>query len=96
MNPDRAEFLKLVTLPARLNVTETSWYLGFNEPDISVLAADRLVKPLGHPPASGSKFYALAELQRLRNDPKWLAKASDAVVNYWKMKNASRVGLGKA
>jgi len=26
----------------------------------------------------------------LRNDTRWLAKASDAIVNHWKRKNAGR------
>jgi hypothetical protein len=33
----------------------------------------------------------MAELQTLRADTRWLAKASDATVNYWKKKNATRV-----
>jgi hypothetical protein len=49
-----------------------------------------LLKPLGHPPASGSKYFATTELQSLRTDTRWLAKASDAIVNHWKKKNNGR------
>jgi hypothetical protein len=92
MKADKGEFLRLLNLPARLTITEAAWFLGFTETDISVLIASGLLKPLGHPPASGSKYFALTDLQALRTDARWLAKASDATVNYWKRKNTSRVG----
>ena len=91
MNPEKREFLTLAVQPARLNITETAWFLGFTEHDISTLISIGLLKPLGHPPASGSKYFALAELQTLRADVRWLAKASDATVNHWKQKNTGRV-----
>ncbi len=91
MNSEKGEFLRLTTLPARLNITETAWYLGFTEADVSVLISAGLLRPLGHPPASGSKYFALTELQTLRADTRWLAKACDASVNHWKKKNASRL-----
>src|SRR5438477_7636220 len=90
MNPERREFLSLAILPARLSITETSWFLGFAEEDIPLFISVGLLKPLGHPPASGSKYFALAELEKLRSDTRWLAKASDAKVNHWKQKNAGR------
>ena len=90
MNEDRREFLSLAVQPARLTLTEAAWFLGFTENDVSVLVSVKLLKPLGHPPASGSKYFALAELQILRNDTRWLTKASDATVNHWRKKNASR------
>jgi len=92
MKADKGEFLRLLNLPARLTITEAAWFLGFTETDISALISAGLLKPLGHPPASGSKYFALTDLQTLRGDARWLAKASDATVNYWKRKNASRVG----
>jgi hypothetical protein len=63
----------------------------FHEPDITVLVSEGLLKPLGHPPQSGSKYFASADLQVLRDDTRWLAKASDAIVSYWKKKNFRRV-----
>lgn len=92
MKADKGEFLRLLNLPARLTITEAAWFLGFTETDISALISAGLLKALGHPPASGSKYFALADLQTLRTDARWLAKASDATVNYWKRKNASRDG----
>jgi hypothetical protein len=90
MNQSRKEFLTLVILPARLGIAEAAWLLGFSEHDIPVLVSAGLLKPLGHPAASGSKFFATVELQTLRSDARWLAKASDTIVKFWKTKNASR------
>lgn len=90
MNQAKRDFLSLATPPARLGIEETAWFLGFNSHDIPVLVSAGLLKPLGRPAASGSKFFATVELQNLRADVRWLAKASDAIVHYWRDKNASR------
>ena len=90
MNQAKKDFLSLVTPPARLGINETAWLLGFSEHDIPVLISAGMLKPLGRPTASGSKYFATVELQNLRNDTRWLAKASDAIVNYWRGKNSSR------
>lgn len=96
MNTDRREFLSLAIQPARLTIAETGWYLGFSDHDVSVLASLGLLKPLGHPPLSGSKYFALVELEKLRSDPRWLGRACDTIVKYWKDKNAGRSATGSA
>jgi hypothetical protein len=55
-----------------------------------VLISAGLLKPLGRPASTGSKFFATVELQTLRDDTRWLAKASDAIVNHWRSKNSGR------
>jgi hypothetical protein len=90
VNQEKKEFLSLAHPPARLGITETAWLLGFTEHDISLLVSVGLLKPLGHPPSSGSKYFATIELQNLQNDARWLAKASDAIVNHWRTKNCGR------
>lgn len=90
MNQAKKDFLSLATPPARLGINETAWMLGFNDHDIPVLVSVGLLKPLGRPPSSGSKYFATVELQALRTDTRWLAKASDAIVNYWRTKNSGR------
>jgi hypothetical protein len=87
---EQKEFLSVATPPARLGINETAWLLGFTEQDIPVLLSTGLLKPLGHPPASGSKYFATVELQNLRIDTRRLAKASDAIVNHWRKKNCGR------
>ena len=90
MNPEREKFLNLKAPPARLNVEETAWYLGFAPHDIPVLVSRGLLKPLGHPTDATVKFFAFVALEELRNDVKWLARATDAMVEYWRTKNARK------
>jgi hypothetical protein len=87
MNPERKEILSLPALPGRLTPAETAWRLGFEPDHIPVLVSLGLLKPLGHPAASTVKYFASVEIEALRNDPKWLAKASDALRHQWKLKN---------
>ena len=76
--------------PARLSITKTAWLLGFTGHDITALISMKLLIPPSHPPLSGSKSFATVELQILRNDTRWLAKASAAIVNHWRKNNSSR------
>ena len=91
MNTERKDFLSVMRLPpARLDVQETAWYLGFAAHDVPVLVAAGLLKPLGHPPPNGVKYFATMTLAQLRDDPQWLARASDAIVRHWQSKNAAK------
>ena len=47
MNNERKALLSLVTLPARLNRTQTADYLGFEPDHITLLIKAGLLKPLG-------------------------------------------------
>jgi len=87
MNPERKEILSLPVLPGRLTPAEAAWRLGFEPDHITVLVSLGLLKPLGHPAASTIKYFASIEIEALRNDPKWLAKATDALRHKWKLKN---------
>lgn len=93
MDPQREKFLNLRTAPARVNVEEAAWYLGFAPHDIPVLVSNELLKPLGHPAASGSKFFPFVALEELRKDARWLARATDCIVEHWREKNARRNGV---
>jgi hypothetical protein len=90
VNIERKEFLSVIQMPARVGVDETAWILGFAPHDIAVLVNAGLLKPLGHPPASGTKFFATATLQKLREDINWLSRASDAIVKHWQIKNVRK------
>ena len=90
MNQAKKDFLSLVIPPARLGINEAAWLLGFSDHDIPGLVSVGLLKPLGRPSSTGSKYFATVELQTLRNDTRWLAKASDAIVNHWRSKNSGR------
>jgi hypothetical protein len=90
MNSQQEQFLNLKTLPARLKVEEVAWYLGFSAHEIPILMAEGLLKPLGRPPTTGVKYFATVALEELRRDPKWLARASDAIVHYWRTRNGNK------
>ena len=87
MHPERQQFLSLRRAPARLNAEETAWFLGFLPHEIPVLMAARLLKPLGTPAANGCKYFSMLELDRLKDNSEWLAKASNAIVRHWIEKN---------
>lgn len=90
MNATQSEFLTWKVLPARLNATQTAWFLGFECHEITILAATGLLKPLGHPARNATKFFATTTLEQLRRDEKWLIRATDAVAAYWKEGNARK------
>jgi hypothetical protein len=90
MDLEHKQTLTLQRLPARLTVEQTAWILGFQKHEIAILIAAKLLKPLGHPPANGTKFICAATLENLKNDEKWLARASDEVNRFWKRKNSGR------
>jgi hypothetical protein len=70
-----------------MEAQEAAWFLGFAAHDIPILVRADLLKPLGHPPANATKYFATAILTELRTDPQWLARASDAIVRHWQTKN---------
>jgi hypothetical protein len=75
---------------------KTAWYLGFQTHEIPILVAAGLLKPLGHPPPNSTKFFATEILDQLRRDEKWLARASDAICNYWRERNARKQTFGRS
>ena len=90
----QTEFLSWNILPARLDATQTAWYLGFEPHEIPMLIAANLLKPLGKPARNSTKFFATETLEQLRRDEKWLAKASDAIGSYWRERNARKKSNG--
>lgn len=90
MNSQHEQFLNLKTLPARVRVEEAALLLGFSVREMPILASNGLLKPLGRPPLTGVKYYAVAILEELRRDEKWLARASDCIVEYWQNVNQKR------
>jgi hypothetical protein len=87
MNPHQERFLSLRIYPARLKAEEAGWLLGFLPHEITILMSEGLLKPLGRPPQNGPKYFSTATLEELRRDPKWLSRASDSIVQYWKVRN---------
>jgi hypothetical protein len=89
-NEQQTEFLSRQVIPARLDATQTAWFLGFEPHEIPILITNGLLKPLGHPPRNGTKFFATSTLEELRRDEKWLARASDAICAYWRARNGRK------
>lgn len=94
MNNTQTEFLSWKMPPARLNATQAAWFLGFEPHEITILIAAGCLRPLGHPARNAIKFFATETLEQLRHDEKWLAKASDAIWNYWRLRNAHKQRAG--
>lgn len=92
MNQDIERFLNLSNPPGRVTREQAAWQLGFTAEEVTILMARSLLKPLGHPAHNGQKYFLTATLEDLRRDEKWYSKASDAIVEYWRSKNARKAG----
>ena len=91
MKEEQQQFLnRLGQPPARLTAEQTAWMLNCQQHDIPILVASRLLKPLGHPPANGIKFFATLEVMELTRDRNWLAKVTTAIYSHWHKQNAAR------
>lgn len=91
MKAETKEFLGLLLRPSRVTMQQAAWLLGFGETDIPILIAKGLLRPLGHPPHNGQKFFLTATLDDLRRNEKWFGRASDAIVDYWRHKNSRKM-----
>ena len=87
MDPEQKQLLSLAVLPARLDVHQAAQFLGFQDHDLATLVRARLLMPLGRPAPNSTKYFAAVELEQLRSDIHWLAKATDTVQSGWRQKN---------
>lgn len=90
MNADKLAFFTYRVLPARLNVIEAGWLLGFGPKDITVLVSHGLLKPVGQPSPNATKYFCSVELEALRTDTKWINRASALLYRYWRTMNGKR------
>ena len=74
-------------LPARLDASLTAQVLGFQEHDIPVLVAAKMLKPLGKPVPNATKYFAACEIEAYAVDAKWLRDATQVIYDHWKEKN---------
>jgi hypothetical protein len=79
MNPERRDFLNLLSPPGRSSVAETAWKLGFDADHITILVSAGLLKPLGNPPPGSMKFFFTADIEQKKNDLKWMTKATELI-----------------
>jgi len=88
MSSQLENLLTEMILPARCSAERAARYLGFSAHEIPILVQKRLLTPLGHPVKNNVRYFAAVKLQELRQDTKWLAKATDATSEAWRTKNA--------
>ena len=82
-------------LPARLSTSEVAVVLGFQEHDIPVLVAAKLLAPLGKPAPNAPKYFAAVDLAERMESTQWLSEATKALANYWRKRNERREGGGR-
>jgi len=91
MNPDTSQPLPPLPVTARILPEEAARLIGCAKHDIPILVRAGLLKPLGHPPPNGVKYFSRRRVLELCADDAWLAKATDAVIKHWKNKNARKL-----
>jgi hypothetical protein len=91
MCPQQKDFLTLAkVVPARLTMTEAAWLLGFHHHDMPILIAAGILRPLGNPSPNSTKYLATVEIDELRQDKKFLDRATRALQAHWTKKNNSK------
>src|ERR1017187_829529 len=89
MCEDQHKFMMLHgQLPPRLRAEQAAWLLNCQVHDIPALVAAKLIKPLGHPPQNGTKFFATADVLESMKDRQWLVRLSSTIYQHWQRKNA--------
>ena len=79
MNPERRDFLNLLSPPGRSNSDEAAWKLGFETDHITILVNAGMLKPLGNPPPGSMKFFFTADIEQKKNNLKWMNKATELI-----------------
>ena len=87
---DKFALLNCRRLPGRLNTPEVALLLGFQEQDIGVLTAAKLLAPLGKTAQNAPKYFASIEVLARAGNAEWLSQATKILARHWQKKN--RVG----
>ena len=77
-------------LPGRLNTSETAVLLGFQEHDMPVLIAAKLLTPLGKPVPNSPKYFASVDVLSAAQDRDWLSQATRLLSRHWSEKNGRK------
>jgi len=84
---EKLALLNCRRLPGRLNTSEAALLLGFQEHDIALLIAAKLLEVLGKPAANAPKYFAAVQVVAHAEDPDWLAQTTKALAKHRKLKN---------
>ena len=90
LNNELKAVLNLNRPPGRLSAALTAAYLGFKVHDIPVLTARGFLKPKGCPIPNSDKYNARARILELADDEEWLSRATAALSQHWRNKNARK------
>ena len=77
-------------LPGRLNTSEAAVLLGFQEHDMALLIAAKLLVPLGKPAPNAPKYFAAVEIMDRIVNAEWLSAATKVISKYWRKKNQQK------
>lgn len=77
-------------LPARLEVKAVAVLLAFSAPDILVIIAAGLLKPLGKPAPSATNFFAGVGIESCAQNVDWLNQVTLCVAQYWRRKRGGQ------
>ena len=61
--------------------------------DVAILVSAGKLRPLGRPNPNAVKFFSAVEFIALLADREWLDEATKTIGQYWKRKNARRIGV---
>jgi hypothetical protein len=87
---EKLALLNCRRLPGRLNTSEAAVLLGFQEHDIALLIAAKLLVPLGKPAANAPKYFAAVQIAECASDSEWLSSASKQLAKHWRRKNEGK------
>ncbi len=59
-------------------------------PDVPILVAARLFKPLENPSANGVKYFATTDILELVKNRYWLVRITNSVCQHWQGMNARK------
>jgi hypothetical protein len=84
---EKCALLNCRRLPGRLNTSEAAVLLGFQEHDIALLVAAKLLVPLGKPAPNAPKYFAAIDIAERASDSEWLSSATKQLSKHWLRKN---------
>lgn len=84
---EKFALLNAQRLPGRLNTSEAALLLGFQEHDIALLVAAKLLVPLGKPAPNAPKYFAAVQIADRASDCEWLSDATKQLAKHWFRKN---------
>jgi len=87
MNPERRDFLNLRCPPGRITVAEAAYILGCDPDHIFILLSAKMLKPLGSPPPGAMKYFLRIDIEKKKDDGRWMNKACEIIRRAIKDKN---------